>query len=883
MTLLAGSRLGPYEILSPLGAGGMGEVYRARDTRLGREVAIKVLPGHLSSSAEARQRFEREAKTISTLSHPHICALYDVGNQEGVEYLVMEYLEGETLAERLARGSLPLQQTLRHGVEIAEALEQAHRQGIVHRDLKPGNVMLTKSGVKLLDFGLAKAMAPVDQPGAVTSLPTALPVSSLTEKGTILGTFQYMAPEQLEGKEADARTDTFALGVVLYEMATGKKAFSGATQASLITAIMSSEPAPISQVQSTSPPALDYVVKVCVAKSPDDRWQSAGDVKHALEWVGENAGSLTAFVSSSPRTMTWRLLATAAVVAGLIAGAFLVGQRARSRAAAPPVVRFSLGPSAGDSFASGGMVLAFSPNGRTIAAVVRHAGTTQISIHDVGSFDSKLLPGTEGAFFPFFSPDGGWLGFYADGKLKKIPSGGGPVIVLCSAPEGAGATWLSDDTIVFSRDWREGLQQVSAAGGTPRFVTQPDPARGENYHWLPEALPGGAVLFIDQKGASGSPGESNVAVLSLKTGKWQTIIEKGTNAHYLAGGYVVYERDGVLLAAPFDVDRLSVTGPSVPVLQGVLVDPDSGTTQIAISRSGSVVFLAGTTAPPDSALVVVDRAGNERPLTALRRPYEDLALSPDGRVLALTIIGEPLNVWLYDLTRDTLGRFTFEGDNRDPIWASNNRRVIYVAGRENRFHLRWKPIDGSGPEEELISTDKVPMAYSCSPDGRWLSYCAANTVYLLPLDGKERKPKTIESGPFTFGGAISPDGKWIAYQSSESGQSEVYVRPLAGEGKWQISSAGGIRPRWSHDGSELFFRSGSLGGRSTLMSSPIQQGATFSAGTPRPLFQFRYVQGGHDYAVMPDGQHFICIKRPDVEAGSIRANVIVNWASELKK
>jgi serine/threonine-protein kinase len=755
----------------------------------------------------------------------------------------------------------------------------------VHRDLKPGNVMLTKSGVKLLDFGLAKAMAPADQqPGALTSLPTAMPPTNLTEKGTILGTFQYMAPEQLEGREADARTDIFALGAVLYEMATGKKAFSGASQASLITAIMSSEPALISGVQSASPAVLDYAVKTCLAKSPDDRWQSAADVKHALEWAAGNAGSAAAAVVAAPRFGKWLFLALAAVVVALAAGAFLAGQRARPEAAAAPVVRFSLSPSPGDSFASGGSALAFSPNGRTIAAVVRHEGTTQIAIRDVGSFDGKLLPGTEGAGFPFFSPDGGWLGFYADGKLKKIPSAGGPVIILCSAPEGAGATWLSDDTVIFSGDWREGLQRVSAAGGAPKFLTQPDPARGENYHWLPEALPGGgAVLFTDQKGASGSPGEANVAVLSLKTGKWQTIIEKATNPHYLPGDYVAYERDGVLLAAPFDANRLSVAGPSVPILQGVLLDPDSGATQVAVSRSGSVVYLAGTGAPPDSTLVVVDRAGNERPLTSLRRPYEDLALSPDGRLLALTIIGEPLNVWLYDLGRDTLGRFTFEGDNRDPIWASDSKRVIYVAGRENRFHLRWKPIDGSGPDEELVSTDKAPMAYSCSPDGRWLSFSASNTVYLLPLTGEERKPKAIESGTYTFGGAISPDGKWIAYQSSESGQSEVYVRPLAGEGKWQISVGGGIRPRWSRDGSELFFRSGSQGGRSSLMSAPVQQGATFASGTPRPLFPFRYLQGGHDYAVMPDGQHFICIKRPELEAGSIHANVIVNWAAELKK
>ena len=470
MTLSAGSRLGPYEILSPLGAGGMGEVYRAKDTRLDRTVAVKVLPAHLSSSAESRQRFEREAKTISQLSHPHICALYDVGREGETEYLVMEYLEGETLSDRLAKGALPLEQTLRFGVEIADALDKAHRQGIVHRDLKPGNVMLTKSGVKLLDFGLAKAIAPAASPAALTSLPTAMGSPNLTQEGTILGTFQYMAPEQLEGKEADARTDIFAFGATLYEMATGKKAFSGSSQASLITAIMSSEPAAISSLQPMTPPALDRVVKTCLAKDPEDRWQSAADVAKELRWAVEAPA-----VAVEPSARRRERVAWIACGAAVLAAVGLAIFHFRQRPTRPQPVRFSILPPENAKFRVGVEFhnLAVSPDGSRVAFVAVREGQDTIWIRPLDAQSPLSLPATEGASSPFWSPDGASLGFFADGKLKKISLAGGPAQTICDASGKNAGAWGRTGTILFTQIFspKDGLYAVPASGGAAQPIS----------------------------------------------------------------------------------------------------------------------------------------------------------------------------------------------------------------------------------------------------------------------------------------------------------------------------------------------------------------------------------------------------------------------------
>ena len=887
MPLAPGTHLGPYEITAPLGAGGMGEVYRARDTRLERTVAIKILPAQFSADPVRKQRFEREAKTISSLNHPHICTLHDIGHQDGMDYLVMECIEGETLARRLEKGPLPLDQALKFGAQLADALDKAHRSGVVHRDLKPGNIMLTSTGAKLLDFGLAKPATPLTS--VATLMAGATQDSPVTEQGTIVGTFQYMSPEQIEGKELDGRSDIFSLGAVLYEMVTGKRAFEGKSHLSVASAILEKEPPLISTVKPLTPPALDHAIRRCLAKDPEERWQTARDVAGELKWIAEG-GPQSGMAAPLARKSKWRERALAALAASLaIALAGVAWHQSAKLRTALPVVRFALTqPASEPVVVDRGPALAYSPDGRRLVSVVHQGETTQLYVRELSSFEGRLLPGTEGARKPFFSPDSAWLGFIADGKLRKVSVDGGSAIVLCEAPESYGAIWLADDTIVFNADWREGLRRVSVAGGRSEVLTQPDARRGEAAHWWPDVLPGGKeILFTDEKG----PGEveSSIAVLSLKTGQWKTVIEEGKFPRYLSSGHILFLQKGAILAAPFDAEKLTVTGPSFPVLQGAMIDLGSDIAQVALSRDGSLAYVPGNKIGFQNALVIIDRSGREASLSDLQRSYEDLALSPDGRLLALTLIGEQQwNVWIYDLPHKTLNRATFEGDNRDPIWAADSKHVIYVSFRNGRNGIFWKPVTGPGPEEELVSTESQPFPFSVSQDGHWLSYTLGAPapgagVYLLPLEG-ERKPRPIALEPAAMGGAISPDGRWIAYESRESGRSEVYVRSLSsGAGKWQISTQGGIRPWWSDSGHELLFRTGNIGSDSTLMSVAVTPGPEFTASPPKPLFRFAYLQGGHDYAVMPDGQHFICIKESEHDMNATQVNVVLNWTAELKK
>ena len=563
MTLSTGTRLGPYEVLSPLGAGGMGEVYKAKDTRLERTVAVKVLPSHLSSSDEVRQRFEREAKTISQLSHPHICALYDVGNQDGVEYLVMEYLEGETLADRLLKGALPAEQTLRYGIEIADALDKAHRQGIIHRDLKPGNVMLTKSGVKLLDFGLARVITPPSEPSALTSFPT-VAGSPLTREGTILGTFQYMAPEQLEGKEADVRTDIFSFGAVLYEMATGRKAFSGTSQASLISAIMKEEPAPIATLQPMTPPALERVVRTCLAKDAEDRFQTAHDAKLQLQWMAEagSAAGVPAPVVARRKNrerLAWTAFAIAAVAAALFAAGYL--RRAPRpergiRATLPFPEKMFLGE------------LALSPDGNRLAFTAGKIGMEPaLWVRSLDGSSAQPVAGAENAYFPFWSPDSRSVGFFADGKLKRVDASGGAILTVCDAQRGVGGTWNRDGTIVFAPAPTSALYRVAAGGGKPVPVTKLDASRHEAAHRYPQFLPDGRhFLYMagNLGGATDDPANA-IRVGSLDGSVDKVLVRTLSNAGY-ASGYLLYGREGTLLAQRFDTSKLEVRGEPVPAV-----------------------------------------------------------------------------------------------------------------------------------------------------------------------------------------------------------------------------------------------------------------------------------------------------------------------------
>ncbi len=887
MPLLAiaqGTRLGPYEVLSPLGAGGMGEVYRARDTRLERTVAIKVLPQHLSASEDVRQRFEREAKTISQLSHPHICALYDVGNQDGTEYLVMEFLEGETLADRLARGPLATEQVLRYGIEMADALDKAHRQGIVHRDLKPGNVMLTKSGVKLLDFGLAKAAQPLSQPSVMTALPT-VASSPLTQEGTILGTFQYMAPEQLEGREADTRTDIFAFGAVLYEMAAGKKAFSGASQASLISAIMSSEPAPIATLQPMTPPALDRVVKTCLAKDPEERWQSAHDIKSELAWIAQSGSQ--AGVAAPAVTLPRRSGRLSWAVFGALAGAVLAAvatwalSRGRSSAAGP-ITRVAIPFSAAESFVVDNYLsVAIAPDGRRLVYIARKGDARRLVVRSFDAAEGIAIPGTEGAYSPFFSPDGQWVGFWADNKIKKVSLAGGAPVTICDCGVSdrlLGASWGPDDTLVFPQRWARELVRVPAAGGTPQPVTKLASGENDRGHIWPEFLPGGkAVLFTVFTG--GSLDDYAIDVVSLDSGSRKTLIKGGTFARYAATGHIVYARGGTLFAVAFDPDRLEIKGVPFPVAQGVLENTNGGA-EFAVSRNGTFVSAAGGMLLPERSAVWIDRTGKSTPASQIKRPYSRPRISPDGRRLAVVVEAETYDVWILDFSRDSLTRLSFGKDDGDPVWSPDGKRVAFSSSQAGSYNLYVRASDGSGSEERLTTGgDHASAPSSWSPDGKFLSLnrtrAGVREVWLYSFE-KGVAARPFLQGPFRHeAGAFSPDGRWMAYLSNESGKSEVYVTAFPGPGgKWQISNEGAIGFVWAPDGRAIFYRKDNKFWRVAITTSP-----SFSAARPELLFEGDY----GDWAIAPDGKRFLMIKDEATESAPKHLNLVLNWFEDLRR
>ncbi|MDQ5856880.1 MAG: protein kinase, partial [Acidobacteriota bacterium] len=634
MSLSTGTRLGPYEIVAPIGAGGMGEVYRARDTRLERTVAVKVLPAHLSSSPESRQRFEREARTISQLSHPHICALYDVGREGDIEYLVMEYLEGETLADRLARGPLPIEQVLRWGCEIADALDKAHRSGIVHRDLKPGNVMLTKSGVKLLDFGLARVLAPASAATQLTALPTQ--ALALTQEGTLLGTLQYMAPEQLEAKEADARTDIFALGALLYEMATGTKAFAGASQASLIGSILRDEPRPISDVVPLTPAALDRIVRTCLAKDPEDRWQTARDVSRQLKEIveGKSQIGLPAAVATGRRTRGQLAWIVAALLAVALAASLLRGLR-QPEPRKP--IRFSIPPPEQREFARipEGNSLALSPNGETLAMIVRTAGRNSLWVRRLDALAPDEIEATEGAISPFWSPDSRFIGFFAGGKLRKISAGGGPPQALCDSASGNGATWGRDGTILFV-EWsggREGIYRVSSEGGVPARLTLDEQSKEKGLDGWPFFLPDGRH-FLYVSGAFGGKKGGSIRVGSLDSRQTRPVISVNSRVAYCLPGYLLFVREGTLLAQPFDATALRTTGDQFPISDDVWFFRATGSAAFSVSENGNLVYLARS---PSSRLTWRDRSGREIGVVGAPALFGRPRLSPDGSRFAVQV------------------------------------------------------------------------------------------------------------------------------------------------------------------------------------------------------------------------------------------------------
>jgi serine/threonine-protein kinase len=868
MALAAGTRLGPYEVIAAIGAGGMGEVYKARDTRLDRTVAVKVLPAEVAADPEFRERFHREARSISALDHPHICALYDVGEHEGTAYLVMQHLEGETLAARLERGAPPLDQALSIAIQIASALDQAHRHGIVHRDLKPGNVMLTKTGAKLLDFGLAKATPAAVSGTAATALATPPRPGgppALTAQGTIVGTFQYMAPEQLEGRDADARTDIFAFGALLHEMLSGRHAFEGQTQAALIGAILERQPPPVSALRPAIPPALDHVVRRALAKAPDDRWQTARDLAGELQWI---AGQSAAPAPPASRLRGGRLIPSlAGVVVGALAALAVMWLAAADRPANP--VRSVVPLPASAIYGIWAPSIAIAPDARRLVYTAEHDGVPMLWLRSLDSFDPEVIRGTERARAPFFSPDGRQLGFFIDGKLKRVALRGSLPVTICDAPDVRGASWI-DDTIVFTPSVDGGLVRVPAAGGTPQPVTTLDVSKQERTHRFPHVLPGGrAVVFMIGTTEIPSYADARIVVQSLDGGAPKVLVEGGAAPMY-AQGHLFYSRGTTLMAAPFDLSRLELTGSAFVVADGVGFRSSFGVSEYGVASDGTLIYLPGGETQPAARLLLFDRTGRSTVLDGNPRFHLEVMTSPDGQQLLLWDQQANDSLWIRDLRRGTANRVTFAGNIFGGSWTPDGQRVVYSLSDR----MAWTPVDGSGSAEEIYRDPffvSVPLA-SADKDSVFFTTPrpeTGNDIWRLSLSSRRAEP-WLASRFNEFGGPPSPDGSVIAYTSDETGRLEVFVRRSSGGTRVQVSANGGVSPIWSRDGQQLFFVADSA-----LHVVSIRRAPTLDVGTPVRLFAVPPPQRfalfvPRSYDALPDGRFVFIEDAPMSRPAEVR-------------
>jgi serine/threonine protein kinase len=881
MPLAPNTKLGPYEIEAPLGAGGMGEVYRARDTRLGRNVAIKILPAQFSSDAVRKQRFEREAKTISSLNHPNICVLYDVGHQDGMDYLIMECVEGETLAKRLEKGPLALEPVLKLGMQIADALDKAHHSGVVHRDLKPGNIMLTPTGAKLLDFGLAKFSAPVIA-GATQS--ASARQSPLTEEGTIVGTFQYMSPEQVEGKELDGRSDIFSLGAVLYEMVTGQRAFAGQRQLSVASAILEKEPTPMSSIKPMTPLALERSVRKCLAKNPDLRWQSASDLASELNWIAEGGlqaveAGLAPAGNRNWQRATWLLAATLFLLA-LTGGA--AWWKASSRRLSPMYFQTSMPFSADE--------VALSPDGRMLAMVGYSTQTNNYVLwtNEVGGRKTNSLVGTQGASYPFWSPDGRSVGFFADGKLKKVDVSGGQPQVLCDAPNGRGGTWNPDGLIVFTPDSLGGLSRVSSSGGSPVEMTKPDTSRFETTHRWPVFLPDGKHFLYLAANFSGQLENNAIFLGSLDSQDRRLLVNTSANAAYARPGYLLYLRDKTLVAQPFDHRRFVLSGEPHPLSDDVLYFPGVDRAVFSVS-SGEVLVTQTGRGASVSQLTWFDRHGRPVGTLGMVGSYPNVRLSPDGRKVAAEQSdpdGRTTHIWIHEPARSATTRLTFDPSlHQAPIWSPDGRQILFGSNSKLGFHLYLKNADGSGSEEQVADFDAGLQVnlWDWSRGGKHVLFRKGKELW--DLSWPERAAKPLLQVKWTIRNAqFSPDGRWMVYASNETGSWEIYVSPFpSGNGKWQVSNAGGQEPRWRQDGKELFY----LSADGKLTAVEVTTDAGFKAGSPVALFHIHprlpvSSQDVFSYDVSGDGQRFLVITKMD-EATAAPLSILLNWSSEMEK
>jgi len=894
MHLAPGTHLGPYEIKAPLGAGGMGEVYRARDTRLERTVAIKILPAHLSSDPVRKQRFEREAKTIASLNHPHICTLHDIGSQDGVDYLVMECLEGETLAKRLEKGPLPLEQVLKYGAQVADALDRAHRAGIVHRDLKPGNIMLTPTGAKLLDFGLAKPALPLA--GGATLTAEATKTTPVTQEGMLVGTFQYMSPEQVEGKDLDGRSDTFSFGAVLYEMLTGQRAFQGKSQLSVASAILEKEPAPISSLKPMTPPALDHAIRRCLMKEPERRWQSAADLADELQWTGESTAQA---VAATPRVSDRKLferLGWGVVVAALLAAVAWSLARDRSQ---PRVVRAYLPGPGGATFdfvgdTSGPPVV--SPDGTRIAFCARTNDISSVWVQALDSGAARKLDGTEKATDPFWSRDGTFIGFFAGGKLKKIPSSGGAATVLADAPNPRGGSWSQDNIILYAPDYRGEVWRVNAAGGTPQRATQVDATKHTTHRW-PSFLPDGKHFIYYATNHIGGRAELNgIYFGSLDSDATKLVVASDSAGQY-AAGRLLFHSQVALMAQRFDPRSGVLSGESVTVADQVQYDPGTWHSSFTASEDGVLIYEPGVSSPGFD-LVWSDRAGKQLGTVGQRASYQGFRLSPDGKRLAVAMGSPRPNIWVFDLARGIRTQITFDEASHYMLsWSPSGQRIVFTeqSGPPGNYgsEIHTVAADGSGPNELLLRPDQPVTGFfwpQWSADQRYLLFLKASgpsgaSVWAMPTSG-EKKPFLVAQPQNSQANivhvSLSPDSRWLAYSSTDSGRMEVYVtRFPSGTGRWQVSQNGAGFPVWSADSREIYFLS-PLPPVQIEAAQVNTKGEEFQVESVRPLFPGpSFAAAGQLFDLTQDGKRFLLLRPPITESAPL--SLVLNWTEELTK
>jgi Tol biopolymer transport system component len=887
-----GSRIAHYEVLGVLGTGGMGQVYRARDTRLSRDVAIKMLQAEFSSDALRLTRFETEARTISALNHPHIVTLYDVGTSDGASYIAMELVEGENLRESIERGALPIRKLLQIAVQVADGLAKAHASGIVHRDLKPDNVMVTPDGfAKILDFGLARLTAR-DRGASPGEAPTSPPA---TEPGIVMGTVGYMSPEQAMGKSADFRADQFSFGVMLYEMASGRRAFSRATGPETLSAIIREDPEPVGSVNPQVPTPLRWIVERCLAKDPEERYASTRDLYRDLQMVREHmsesgpAGVAAPTRAARSRLRFWQFTAAGlALLAVALAAVFVapghgVGPERSVRASIlpPEKTAFQFGDQAGPP--------AISPDGRVLAFIARNL----LWVRPVGELSAHPLEETDGASYPFWSPDSRLIAFFADGKLKKIDPAGGPPETLCNAGWGHGGTWGSDGTILFAPGKNDVIYRVSSSGGAAAPATRLDPAHHQEGHRWPFFLPDGQhFLYLVLAPASGN----GLYLGSLDSGEQRLLIPASSNVAYAplstgaSKGHLLFEREGNLMAQPFDARRLRINGGAVPIAEHVAYDALGPTAVFSSSQNGVLVFAANA-GEPLSQLVWLDRAGKRVGTVGTTAAFFGAPrLSPDGRRAAITVFDPQTStrdIWIQEVAQDVTTRLTFApGGSNLPIWSPDGSRIAFVAGREGAGVLHQKLLAGGYDEELLFESHESTVPTDWSPDGRFIAFNVFKSPnakweqWILSVEDRKARP-FIQAAANARGGRFSPDGRWLAYSSSEFVRAEVYVQPYPGPGgRWQISKAGGRHPRWRLDGKEIFYVSPDL----KMMAVEVEAGSTFKTGPARLLFQMPATPtpAGPSYDVSHDGQRFL-VNALVTDPTPTPLTLVLNWTAEVKK